>query len=320
MGIFNRNKKGMASQFGQLTTDGIFYKYRNMFISDALALGKYDNMPDTCNMNYAEKCLLNGQNIAWGEDERTGFLFTLPYVPRPSGIATRWTVYGVPQRIEMIPDPLFGSRRIPSTRFALCYDDVKNMPGPETGYISRMDIINYGAQLCWEIENSFRSNLMHQNKPFILYGNTKDILSRANFWEMFQDFRPYIMAEKGAKVEEMLATVDLKVDYIGGQLLSDLQTVINMIHALLGYPIGTEKHERQLVNEVTANLFAESAQANAYCIPREEMVKRGNALFGCDAKFSLRESPIMAMTVSGTSTEDMQVGFVNTEKEGEQDV
>ena len=305
MSIFKNRTTNRTTLDARNSSDGIYFKYQNIFMSAALALPEYENLPDTVNMRYCEQHMLTGQATAILEDERTGLIMSLPF---QHAEARGFTVYGEPKRIYGEPaskfsKPFFSPRRIPSSKFAIIYPDVKDMPGINNGYTSRMDIIRYGAQLCWELENTFRLNVLHQNHPFLLYGTTNDKLSRANFWNNFQDYKPFVMVEKGIKIEEMLQTIDLKIPYEGTALLADISTVMDMTLYALGYPQGTTKQERQITSEVAANVFTDSAQTNSFMIPREEGVAKANELFGTNITVRPKPSPIANVQLSA----DMEI-------------
>lgn len=295
--LFPFKKPGAA----EIKSHGVYTKWESLFINAALALPKYENTPDTVDMLYAEQYLLQNQEIAWGE--YMGMIMSLPFVQHNGS----GTVYGRPKKIDMIPDPMFRPSVLdkirgvfgkklrnvfPCDNFEIMYDTNAATPGGFGARRNRMSIIQESALLCWEIEMSYRNNLMKQNTPLILKYPAGGKLSAANLWEEVQNFRPVVFAEDKADISGMFEYVEPKTPY-NGALLDDLDDACRMGFFNLGYPSGTKKAERQGMAETQANLMSDSAMLASFCAPREDAVKRINARFGLDVVFSVRSSPVV---------------------------
>lgn len=274
-----------------MASDQIYFTYKNMLTAAALSQFEYQRAPDTANMLYFERNLLFAGTSALYQAGDSDVLLSTGYVNETG----KRDAYGYPWAITGITA---GSNhnRVRAGRFEVCYDNIIYLPGTQPSFSSpTIETIELFAQLLWEGENTFRSNLMHQNKPFILNTNRKTNLSFANFWEMFQDFRPYIMAEKGMDLEGAIDTIDLQVDYIGVQLRQTQQMIFDFAMYALGFPKGTSKTERQIFAETFANSYADGSQLLARYTTRKDFVTRANRTFGLDMQVIVRESPILEL-------------------------
>lgn len=313
MGVFpevKRNKKGKTI-YPDNCSDMIYLRYRDLLRAAAVTIFDYKGAPESTNMLYFENVMLDKGTAAFLKPEGTEIILSCSWVPK-SG---RWTVYGMPRTIKGFSSAI-DHNLIKTSEFEVAYDNVLAYGANPSSYSNTWQIIDNFAQLLWECENTFRSNMMHQNKPFILETNNNTKLSFAQFWNFFQDFRPYIMAEKGANIEEAIKTIDLKVDFRGQEILACRETIWNMAMNALGYSAGTTKKERELYHEVMLNRMAEGASLNARLAPRIDFCNRVNRHFGIDMSVNLREDPLIGLDDYGNPEYANPAGF----KEGSDNV
>lgn len=296
-------------------SDNIFFRYLDLLRAAAATIFEYHNLPKTVNPLYLENVFLDHGSAAVFVPKGTDILLGGSWVPR-SG---KWTVYGFPKQIDgLTASPRDHILKVRTREFVIGYDSVLAYRGTG-GYSNTLQIINNFARLLWEVENTFRSNLMHQNKPFIIDSTTNTRLSLANFWNMFQDFAPYIMAEKkgGIDLENDIKTVDLKVPFLGNDILDAREKIWGMAMNALGYGPGTTKKERQLTDEVIINRMADAAQLNARFAPREDFCRRinerfkgrviGGEVFHGDCFVTVRGDPVTMQEVAAIVDEQNEI-------------
>ena len=255
----------------QATYD-IYRYYYWFFLSRASSVFGYKNAPEDCDMLYFEAKLIERGTAALltSEDDPTGsHVFSLPY----DMLKGYRDFYGYPSRKIMGLTENEKKTKIYSRDFVILYDNIQRLPLEP--YVSMF------ALLCWEIHNTFRSNTMHQNKPFIIPTTPATRLSTDNIWNQFRNFAPYININltKGKTPEDfqkIFQTIDLKTEFRGKDLLECLQTTLDMFDSMVGITSQQGKRERMLNAEVSMNRMTDAVTLNMRFAPRLEFVKKCN--------------------------------------------
>lgn len=284
-----------------IDSDRIYYKNFHALAANAVSVMEYQGEPETCNMLVFENALLDRTTAAIMQPRGTDILLSLPYITKYG----RRDVYGYPSSIDgMTQNTWFD--RVKTDDFVIFYDNVRQEGNMGLGYQTTYELIEAYAVMLWECEMAFRQNLMSSGRPVILSTDPKTKLSFANFWEMFQDFRPYIMAEKGVKVEEDIKAIDLKVSFNGESLLACRRMIWDCAMNALGYATGTTKAERQLVSEVLMNSHTDGSMINTRLASRvrgcnEVNKKFGGKIPGFDGEMAvnLRKDPLFEIATLG---------------------
>lgn len=216
-------------QLQEAQTNKIYVYYYNNFKQRLMSKFGYGNYPKGFNTLKHEEYLIDHTTDAllrWKGDPRPEYAYTLPYVSlhnyrdfygRPSGY-----ILGLTENTE--------HDRIPSDDYVIFYDTVQTTRDCRT----TLNAIEMFAYWAYEVHNVFRSNLMHQNKPFILATTPQTKMSSNNFWHQFSSFVPYInmLLKKGQKAEDIgkqMQTVDLRVEFHGKELADILMIIVNMV-------------------------------------------------------------------------------------------
>lgn len=271
MSLFKKQHGNMA-QLQMMATNQIYQYYHWFFHTRAASVFGYKNEPEDCDMIFFEtKTVDRGTAALLEAEDLPGHVFSLPY-NLYNGYRD---FYGYPsQRIVGLTSNQYRTQ-VYSRNFVVLYDNIMRIPIEP--YISMF------ALLCWELHNTFRSNLMHQNKPFIIPTTPATRLSTDNIWNQFRNFAPYINVNlsKGKQPEDfqkIFQTIDLKTEFKGKDLLECLQTTLDMFDAMVGITASDGKRERMISSEVAMNRMGDAITLNARYAPRVEFVKKCNKL------------------------------------------
>lgn len=272
MGLLHKFHETLEGMQMRITDD--IYDYYYFYLSmRAGALFGYRNAPKDCDMIWFENMLVERTTAALMRmegDPDPNRVFSLPYV----------TYYGYRDFYNYPTVKIMGitanqyRTQVPSTDFVVCYDNIKRMPVQP--YISMF------ALLLWEIHNTFRSNLMHQNKPFIIPQTPATKLSTNNIWNQFRSFAPYINVNlfKGKKPEDfqkIFQTIDLRVEFKGKELLECLQIVLDMFDNMVGITsASTFNRDRISGAELTMNRIGDAITLNSRYLMRKQFVDKCN--------------------------------------------
>lgn len=271
MGLINKCRSSLASLQMRATND-IYNYYYFFFMMRAASVFGYKNAPKDCDMVFFENkmvergtaALMTAQN-----DPDQSRVFSLPY----NLYYGYRDFYGYPSKKIVGLTSNQYKTQIYSTNFVVLYDNIQRTPMQP--YISMF------ALLAWEVHNTFRSNLMHQNKPFILPTTPATKLSTDNIWNQFRNFAPYINVNLGKgkapeDFQKIFQTIDLKTEFRGKDLLECLQTVLDMFDDMVGITSNEGKRERMLTSEIEMNRMGDAITLNARFVPRQQFVEKCN--------------------------------------------
>ena len=244
-----------------------YYKFRlnNM----ALSRFTYENLPDTIDRWFLEKTLLLYGKIAIGRVKGTDIWVALPYTYKRG----RLDVYNYPVDIQGYTTQ---QGIIEFDEFILLYDNMTREP-----LIAWIDLY---AKLLWECHNTYRSNLNQQIHPYIITGNKNNQLSFKNFFNRLFGFEPYIAVKENINVDENIKVLNMNKEFNGNELLTCLQRTWDEACAMLGIPHGSDKKERENIEEVRTNQMQENIMMASSLLNRQEAFDKFNELTGSDVK------------------------------------
>lgn len=321
MGLFKKNNYNMAA-LQMRATNMIYQYYYWFFLTRAASVFGYKNAPEDCDMLFFECKMVERGTAALmtaENDPTNSHVLSLPY-NLYSGYRD---FYGYPSRriVGLTSNEL--KTQVYSSNFVVLYDNI--MRTAIEPYVSMF------ALLCWELHNTFRSNLMHQNKPFIIPTTPATRLSTDNIWNQFRNFAPYINVNltKGKQPEDfqkIFQTIDLKTEFKGKDLLECLQTTLDMFDAMVGITASDGKRERMISSEVAMNRMGDAITLNTRYAPRVEFVKKCNkkGFHGPEGEMEVfvRNDPLPDIQPFGENDyfDGMQNQGNTMEKEGSGDV
>lgn len=301
MGLLKKFCGNMAA-LQMRATNQIYQYYYWFFLARAASVFGYRNAPPDCDMSFFEVKLTQRGTAALmtSEDDPTGsHVFSLPY----NMYYGYRNFYGYPSRRIVGLTENEKKTQIYSSNFVVLYDNI--MRTPIEPYVSMF------ALLCWELHNTFRSNVMHQNKPYIIPTTPATRLSTDNIWNQFRTFAPYINVNlaKGKKPEDfqkIFQTIDLRVEFRGKDLLECLQTTLDMFDAMVGITSNDGKRERMISGEVMMNRMGDAVTLNTRYITRRDFVEKCNAKGfnnGQPMEVYIRTDPLPDIMPYGTENE-----------------
>lgn len=303
MGLLKKFCGNMAA-LQMRATNQIYQYYYWFFLARAASVFGYKNAPEDCDMEFFEVKLAERGTAALmtSEDDPTqSHVFSLPY-NLYSGYRD---FYKYPSRRIVGLTENEKKTQIYSTNFVVLYDNVMRT--------TIEPFVSMFALLCWELHNTFRSNVLHQNKPFIIPTTPATRLSTDNIWNQFRSFAPYINVNlaKGKKPEDfqkIFQTVDLRVEFRGKDLLECLQKTVDMFDAMVGITSKNDKRERMISDEAMLNRMTDAVTLNMRFAPRLEFVKKCNArgFHGPDGEMEVfvRRDPLPDILPYGTQEDE----------------
>lgn len=179
-------------------------------------------------------------------------------------------VYGYPTKIRGVG---YNSANIEGTDWMVLYDNATKQ--------SLMEGIDLYARLLWEQHMTYRSNLKHQNIPYMVTGTKNQELSFRDFFMKKFAFQPYFLFKRKEDVEAFKVE-KTDVPYLGKEMLECLKVIWSEAISQLGIcPSGSiDKKERLITDEVAFDKEEYIIARNTRELMRKEFCVKFNKKFG----------------------------------------
>lgn len=250
----------------------IYHYYRERLINVALASFEWHGLPETCDRRYLERTLLFSGKAAL-------------LIPR--GLPDTWIsvdflnkgdfdVYGYPTDIMGIG---YNAKNIETDTWEILYDNMT-----WTTLLPKIDLY---ARLLWECHNTFRSNLMQQNTPYIVATTKNQTLSFKNFFNRVFGFQKTIEVKNTENIDDCIKTFNLGVEFKGLDMLQCLKAIWAEALSMLGIAAETTKKERLIKDEITINRQESLISLNARLLNRVDFCNKMNSKYGMNLSVNL---------------------------------
>lgn len=244
----------------------IYQYYKNRLISLALSQFIWDfGDITTCDRLFFEKKLLFEGKACMLKPAGSDMWLSLGYVSDGT-----LDVYGYPTKIRGVG---YNSANIEPSEWLILYDNATKQ--------SLMEGIDLYARLLWEQHMTYRSNLKHQNIPYIVASTKNQELSFKNFFAKMFAFQPYFLMKRREDIEA-LKVEKTDVPYLGKEMFECLKVIWSEAVSMLGIcpSGGIDKKERLITDEVAFDKEEYIVARNTRELMRKEFCNKFNKMFG----------------------------------------
>lgn len=237
--MHNINKIPDARVFQKIANQQIFNYFLTLFIRIWMATFKY-NWPKTCRQfNFERAIMYEGRAMIFKAAE-TKEWYSLPFVAQ-GGISK---IYGDP--VDPAGVGVMDIQIQPKDdEYVIVYDNISRMPPIYT--------IETAAFQCYEIYMTYRYNMKYQRKPMMMVGPRNTHLTEEEIRLAIDNNEFFIKVNPKFDIDKSFKVLDLKVPYIGNNLLTDLNGVIGKFLEAAGCVTGPSKAERMNNGEIYSN-------------------------------------------------------------------
>lgn len=193
-------------------------------------------------------------------------------------------IYGYPKAIVGID---FYGRQIQTMPgrnegFFLIFDNQSWLPGSSGQGNTIVPMIEWYAQQLYEVEETIRINLRHQNTPYVITAPRKAGLSSRALFDRMQAFDPVIEISSNGPMGDQIPVQVLQtgVPFIGNELTVLRDAIWNRALTVLGITGQTTKQERMIVGELSLNRMEPLVALNSRLQNRMEFCNDFNELTG----------------------------------------
>lgn len=283
-----------AKYFTSVTYSTWFNRLYNIAISRF----EWLNLPDTCNEKFIEQVLFfNGFMVGYKDTALNSFLImpcTNNSVLDIFGYPARVNAYGyngymaqnlTPYTITLGQEPTRADAALLYANYSRCPD---------------LPAVLYFARKLTKIDRTIDVNINVQKTPYIISCGENQRLTVANMFKQVDSFEPAIITTKfyGLNGEKPINVMDLKPPFVADKMQILKRQVYQEALTYLGIEANTsEKAERQVTEELTANMGETESMRQSPLASRKQFCKEFNKIYGTniDVKFrsDLQLSQIM---------------------------
>lgn len=274
-----------AKYFTSVTYSTWFNRLYNIAISRF----EWLNLPDTCNEKFIEQVLFfNGFMVGYKDTALNSFLImpcTNNSVLDIFGYPAKVNAYGYNGYVAQNLTPYTITLGQEPTRAdaALLYANYSRCPD--------LPAVLYFARKLTKIDRTIDVNINVQKTPYIISCGENQRLTVANMFKQVDNFEPAIITTKfyGLNGEKPINVMDLKPPFVADKMQILKRQVYQEALTYLGIEANTsEKAERQVTEELTANMGETESMRQSPLASRKQFCKEFNKIYGTNINVKFR--------------------------------
>lgn len=261
---------GHISPSGRVQNDQTTFWYWRSLYHRLLSIFRF-RLPEGWNKRYFENVLYCCGYIGIIETDKYG---VIPQLCTPSG-------YG----LYLQPTEILVAQPLVNFRGTIGKDCELFMLTPD--FLGVLDIVDHFAKQLSSVYTSFMASSEVSRAGLLAYAKNKSAAETLKvIGEKISSGEPLVVVGKEVKQNmdenDPLFMQAFDVKYIGPQLLSDLQTVLNSFDREIGFPVIDEKKERRIVSEVDATTSGSGSRITTWKEQLDDSIDRVRGLFGVE--------------------------------------
>ena len=252
----------------------LFHDYYSRLKQIAMVVHEWDNLPDTCNARFLEKCLFENGHAIFVEDADMSFLNLRV---TPSGT------------LNVYDEPLTFTAYSTTYNKEYTADNCVYIRNNYQAKSTDSTIIIYAEKLA-NLDLTIEVNINAQKTPVLIRTDDKTKNSLDMVYNHYEGNKPVIFATKGLQ-EKPFEVLKTDAPYIADRLREEKRAVWNEALEFLGINTNPsdKKKERLVVNEVDANNEQIEIQGSTMLSAREDAVKLINKKYGLSVSVRKRD-------------------------------
>lgn len=266
-----KNSKFIASMFENYES---YTDYLNRFQKIALSMFEWVNLPESMDSRYLEECLFYYGQAALLYDENYGFINT------KCATNGQINIYGLPSALNCFSYGYNTYRKLytglPSSETEEAILVMNNWQRVPT--LATMELF---AKRLAEADMTAIVNIKAQKTPVLIITDENQRLTLENMYSQYEGNRPVIFADKNAGLDSALKSIQTEAPYIADKVMEYKNQIFNEALTFLGInSLSTEKKERLITDEASANNELTNFNLQSALIPRQKAAEEFNKKFG----------------------------------------
>lgn len=283
-------------------TQSTYAVWLNRLFNVAMSRGEWKNLPDTCDSRFIDETLIFQNPLVGFRDDVMGCDLILPAVTSQS-----LNLYGYPSTVDaygynyyrnygLIPFNSFRNNQNVNeeANCALLYANMSRTP--------EYPMLLYYARKLTKIDRIMDMNVNIQKTSYLLCMDENTRLSVMNAFKQLENFEPAIVGTKNfdPTVNNPITTFDLPTKYIANDLQILKRQVLEEALTGLGIEANTsEKAERQITGEITANMGETESIRKSYIKSHQIFCEQFNAVTGNNVSFNFNSQLQLQKIIDG---------------------
>ena len=272
-----------------IVNDATYIDYLNRFKRIALSMFEWVNLPESMNQRYLEECLYYKGMAALLKDEEYGFINT------QCASNGYLNIYGLPTKLncysfefQEIRNLYVGlnpmSENKEDEEAILVLNNWEGVPTCKT-----MELFAYRL---YESERTCDVNIKAQKTPVLVVVDEKQRLMMENLYSQYDGNQPFIFGDSGQFNTDILKAIKTDAPFIADKVMKYKEQIWNEALMFLGVnTLTTEKKERLITDEASANNELINLNLQSFLAPRLQACREFNEKFGLtgtDKEISVR--------------------------------
>lgn len=269
---------------------GVTYStWFNRLYNIAISRFEWLNLPDTCNEKFIEQVLFfNGFMVGFKDTALNSFLIM------PCTNNSVLDIFGYPAKVNaygyngymaqnLTPYTITLGQKTTNADAALLYANYSRCPD--------LPAVLYFARKLTKIDRTIDVNINVQKTPYIISCGENQRLTVANMFKQVDNFEPSIITTKfyGLNGEKPINVMDLKPPFVADKMQTLKRQVYQEALTYLGIEANTsEKAERQVTEELTANMGETESMRQSPLASRKQFCKEFNKIYGTNINVKFR--------------------------------
>ena len=263
-----------------------YWDYLQRMTKICLSMFEYENLPDSMDERYLERCLFF--------DGKAALLYTPEYGYINTRACTNGyiNIYGLPTRLNCYTDgqvfhtdrEVYSGINPDANKENVCIYVRNNWDSVPTAATIQL----FAARLC-NAQRVIDVNINAQKTPVMLVGSDKQKLTLENLYAEYDGNKPVIYGDKDIITNDALKAVRTDAPYIADKVNAYKKEIWNEFLSFIGVNnIDVEKKERLISGESDANNEVINLNLQSYLVPRQKAVEEFNRLNGTNVKVKVR--------------------------------
>lgn len=266
------NKSNQATAYLNAAT---YKDYLNRLVEIATNVFDWKNLPESIDERFLEKTLLTHGWALYFNDPVVGDLVL------PCTISGKLDVYENP--IQRRAHAVNGYQRECTNKDSvIIWNNYIHEPSMRT--------LELYARRLYEIERTIDVNVMAQKTPVTILCDDRQLLTIKNYYKQYVGNEPVVIGDKGFDLDS-IKRLDTAAPYVADKLqMLKRQIWLEALSYCGVENSNTEKAERLISTEVTANLGNVEAQRYIRLNARRQAAKEINKMFGTNIEVNFRQT------------------------------
>ena len=251
--------------------------YAARFYEIATSIFEWQNLPDSMDARYLERCLYFNGQAALLKTEQYGFINT------KAAANGDLNIYGLPTSVNCYSYSFNEVRNVYNGLIDGKSDtDEAILVLNNTQRTPTFASMRLFALRLTEVERTIDTNIKRLKLPYILTGSKQQELTLKNIFRSIDNNEPALVVDKNNINLKDLGAIELKVPVLANELMLYKKEIINEALTVLGVNNLSEKRERLISDETNTNNEMINYNLMSFLSTRQLAAKQFNEKYGLE--------------------------------------